>query len=48
MKHIVRSGLGFIGGLFALWGGIAILNSNYFGFIAVFIGIVVFYYGWKG
>ena len=48
MKHIVRAGLGFIGVLFALWGGNALMNSNSIGILAILIGIGVFYYGWKG
>ena len=48
MKHIGRSGLGFLAGLFALWGIIALINKNWIGIIAVIIAIVLFYYAWKG
>jgi uncharacterized membrane protein len=49
MKHIVRAGLGFIGGLFTLWGAFAIQSNNFLvGIISIIIGIVIFFYGYKG
>lgn len=54
MKHIVRAGLGFLGGLFALLGGAIIKEdatnplSWVFGVISLFFGIALFYYGYKG
>ncbi len=48
MKNVARAGLGFIAGLFMLWGTTALSNKNYLGVFAVVIALFLFYYAWKG
>lgn len=49
MKNIARAGLGFIGGFFTLFGVSAIQSRNYIvGSVAVVLGLIVFWYAYKG
>ena len=49
MKFVARAGLGFISGLFALWGANSLLNQNWIlGIIALIVSGFLFYYAWKG
>lgn len=52
MKHILRSGYGFIGGAIAIYGLILTINnigSNLFvGILLIVAGLGLFFYGYKG
>jgi hypothetical protein len=49
MRNIVRAGLGFIGGLCALFGIYSLQSRNYIvGVVAVVIGFLIFWYAYKG
>jgi hypothetical protein len=52
MKHILRAGLGFVVGMSFLFGLISIASGEFYqlivGVIAILVGLVAFYYGYKG
>ncbi len=52
MKHALRAGLGFVGGMSFLLGLLSLVSGQFYlmivGVIAVVIGLLAFYYGYKG